>query len=149
MNAKIALFPLLALALGVNAAWAQQYVFPKNGQSQQQQQQDDYQCHQWAVQQTGFDPTRAAQQSAAAPASRDGTVARGALGGAARGYVIGSIADGDQSKAAAAGAVMGGFRSARTQSQAGQQQAAAASGSIDGYNRAKAACLEGRGYTVK
>src|SRR5215471_6671450 len=31
---------------------------PKNGQSQQQQWTDRYECHQWAVNQSGFDPTR-------------------------------------------------------------------------------------------
>ncbi|MGH8226730.1 MAG: hypothetical protein ACRET2_13210 [Steroidobacteraceae bacterium] len=39
------------------------YMYPKNGQSAQQQSTDRYQCHQWAEQQTGFDPTRPASQS--------------------------------------------------------------------------------------
>ena len=33
------------------------FFYPTNGQNQQQQSQDQWQCHQWAVQQTGFDPT--------------------------------------------------------------------------------------------
>jgi hypothetical protein len=32
------------------------FVYPKNGQSQQQQSADRYDCHSWAVQQSGFDP---------------------------------------------------------------------------------------------
>jgi hypothetical protein len=34
------------------------FVYPKNGQSQEQQSQDRYECHAWASSQTGFDPTR-------------------------------------------------------------------------------------------
>jgi hypothetical protein len=34
------------------------YVYPKNGQSAEQQAQDRYECHRWAADQTGFDPTR-------------------------------------------------------------------------------------------
>ncbi len=33
------------------------YVYPRNGQSDQQQASDRYECHQWATAQTGFDPT--------------------------------------------------------------------------------------------
>lgn len=33
------------------------YVYPRNGQSMQQQASDEYDCHRWAVDQTGFDPT--------------------------------------------------------------------------------------------
>jgi hypothetical protein len=39
------------------------YVYPRNGQSDTQTQNDRYECHSWAVGQTGFDPTRATQQS--------------------------------------------------------------------------------------
>ena len=34
-----------------------QYVYPKNGQSAEQQATDCYECHRWAADQTGFDPT--------------------------------------------------------------------------------------------
>ncbi len=33
-------------------------IYPKNGQSEAQQSQDRYECHRWAVGQTGFDPTQ-------------------------------------------------------------------------------------------
>jgi hypothetical protein len=36
------------------------YVYPKNGQGQEQQAADRYECHRWAADQTGFDPTRVA-----------------------------------------------------------------------------------------
>jgi len=34
------------------------FVYPKPGQSQQQFQQDQFDCHGWAKQQTGFDPAQ-------------------------------------------------------------------------------------------
>jgi hypothetical protein len=34
------------------------FVYPRNGQSQQQQDSDRYECHSWAAGQSGFDPTR-------------------------------------------------------------------------------------------
>lgn len=33
------------------------FVYPRNGQSEEQQSQDRFECHQWAVTQTGFDPS--------------------------------------------------------------------------------------------
>ena len=45
------------------------FVYPKNGQSQQQTDSDRYQCHQWAVGQTGFDPTNTANPSQASTAT--------------------------------------------------------------------------------
>jgi hypothetical protein len=37
------------------------YVYPRNGQTEQQTSTDRYECHSWAVNQTGFDPTRSSQ----------------------------------------------------------------------------------------
>lgn len=36
----------------------QLYIYPKNGQGQDQQAKDRYECHSWATNQTGFDPTQ-------------------------------------------------------------------------------------------
>jgi hypothetical protein len=35
------------------------FVYPRRGQSESRQSDDRYECHRWAVDQTGFDPTRA------------------------------------------------------------------------------------------
>ncbi len=35
------------------------YMYPRNGQDADQQAKDRYECHRWAADQTGFDPTRA------------------------------------------------------------------------------------------
>jgi hypothetical protein len=50
---------------------AQTYNYPKNGQTEEQQAADRYQCHQWAVSQSGYDPTRNA-----APANGQGDYQR-------------------------------------------------------------------------
>lgn len=47
------LVPLVAGAQG------QPFAYPNGGQSQEQQAADRFQCHQWSVSQTGFDPTTA------------------------------------------------------------------------------------------
>jgi hypothetical protein len=36
------------------------FIYPQSGQSAEQQATDKFQCHQWAVGQTGFDPTQSA-----------------------------------------------------------------------------------------
>jgi hypothetical protein len=34
------------------------FIYPKNGQSEEQQGKDKYECHKWASDQSGFDPTQ-------------------------------------------------------------------------------------------
>lgn len=47
------------------------FVYPRNGQSEEQTAQDRYECHQWAVNQTGFDPTLGEAQSGTAQSPED------------------------------------------------------------------------------
>ena len=56
------------------AAAAKSYVYPRLNQTFAQQAADEYDCHQWAVSQSGFDPTAAAtgQRPGALPAQREG-----------------------------------------------------------------------------
>jgi len=135
--------------------YAAQYVFPQNGQSAEQQGQDEYYCHNWSTQQTGFDPTVIAQQTPSTTPSqaRTGSGARGALRGAGRGWVIGEIADGDSGDAALAGAALGGLKgrrdSRKEQELQSQQVSNAQHGKQADYFRARAACLEAKGYSVK
>ncbi|HEX5127610.1 MAG TPA: DUF6515 family protein [Rhodocyclaceae bacterium] len=35
------------------------FIYPRNGQSQERQDKDRYECHSWAMDQSGFDPTAA------------------------------------------------------------------------------------------
>jgi hypothetical protein len=53
---------------GDGGSGADVYLYPRNGQSDAQTQQDRYECHSWAVSQTGFDPTRSSQQSSGSAA---------------------------------------------------------------------------------
>jgi hypothetical protein len=34
------------------------FIYPKNGQNEEQQSKDRYECHSWAASQSGFDPTQ-------------------------------------------------------------------------------------------
>jgi uncharacterized protein YcfJ len=129
-------------------------IYPAKGQSAEQQQKDEFECHQWAVQQTSYDPTKA-QQAPQQQTTQKGGAVRGAAGGALLGAGIGAIA-GDTGKGAAigagVGAVGGGAKRRQQQQQqeaANQQAQAQQQAQIDNYNKAKGVCLEGRGYTVK
>jgi len=128
--------------------------YPSKGQSAQQQSKDEGECYSWAKKQTGIDPVAVAsaptQQSG--PAAGGGQRVRGAARGAAGGAAIGAVA-GDAGKGAAAGAVVGtmaGGRQARKDKAAQQQQAEEAkAGTLQQFNKAFSACMEGRGYLVK
>ena len=134
---------LSTLAPLAGSAVAQGYVYPARGQSPQQQQKDQGECQAWAMQQPGANPA-----AVPPPPGSQGQVARGATRGAAVGAVGGAIG-GNAGKGAAigaaSGALIGGVRR-RDQERASQQAQADASAS---FGRAYAACLEGRGYTVK
>jgi len=143
----------LAAAALVSAAQAEVFVYPKQGQSQDAFQKDQYECHNWAQQQTGFNP--AAPPQAAAPPPAQGGVVRGGARGAAVGAVGGAIA-GDAGKGAAVGAAVGGTatvmrnnRANRDAAAANQQAQAQQQAAYGNYEKAYATCLSGRGYSVK
>ena len=144
----------LAAGALVSAAQAEVFVYPKPGQSQDAFQKDQYECHNWATQQTGFNPA-APPQSAAAPPPQQGGAVRGAARGAAVGAVGGAIA-GDAGKGAAVGAAAGGLlggmrrndRIRQEEAQTANYQAQNSQATAT-FNRAYAACLSGRGYTVQ
>jgi hypothetical protein len=137
------------------------FVYPANGQSPQQTDRDRYECHVWAVQQTGVDPSRSDANPYARvivqPANPPGT---GTAVGAISGAILGSIIAGPRNAGAglvlggATGAIIGSASDAQAQAQAQQtqqqinQSAAAGRAQADSYRRAIGACLQGRGYTV-
>jgi uncharacterized protein YcfJ len=137
------------------------FIYPTKGQNQEQQDKDRYECHTWASKQTGFDPSR--PQNTPPNTASDNRyqpsqphVMKGAARGAALGAVGGAIT-GNAGKGAGAGAAMGGLaggfrrRDERMQQQSQPQNNAKASqqNQAASYHRAMAACLEGRGYSVK
>jgi outer membrane lipoprotein SlyB len=149
------------LSVALCATWASQSslaqqpaVYPAHGQSAQQQSTDEGACYSWAKQHTGIDPAAVAAAPPQAQA-QNGQRVRGAAGGAAMGAAAGAIG-GDAGHGAAVGAVAGtvaggiahrqqaraaAAQNAQTQSM--QQQALAT------YNQSWAACMQGRGYSVR
>lgn len=133
-----------ALLVGAALAAADVHVYPAKGQTKEQQAKDRYECQNWAREQTGFDPNATAQ---GAPAQRPGGAVRGGARGAAVGAVGGAIG-GNAGKGAAIGAGVGATAGAvhrRRANHHAQQQYAANRSS---YDRAFAACMKGRGYSV-
>jgi predicted lipid-binding transport protein (Tim44 family) len=161
--ARLACGGLVVVGLPALAA-GQAFVYPERGQSPQQQQQDRGQCYSWAAQQSGFDPATARVNAPPPPPPNQQVVGSGAMaGGAMRGAAVGAVGGaiaGDAGKGAAigagAGALLGGMRrrqeidqqNAAYQNQVAQQHGAVAQGQAN-YDRAFAACMAGRGYTVR
>lgn len=171
-------FPLVLITLivlvitGPTAVQGQMYAYPKAGQSPEQQAKDQSECHQWAVQQTGFDPNQMAAQPQAGyapPPSQPGVFGRGEYGqggmvgdagrGAALGAIGGAIA-GDAGEGAAIGAVAGAlfggikrsnrqYEQQQWQQQQQQQMAQQQAQGMQAYQRAFAACMSGRNYQVQ
>ena len=152
------LMAILASAGLVATASAQEMmVFPNEGQDKEQQQQDEYTCYNWAKGETGFDPMAVPTATEAPPQqeAQKGGMGRGAVRGAAVGQIVGGDSDSTW-KGAAAGAAVGGMRrndqkrkeeAERQQWEQEQQQIYAEKRSR--YNRAYAACMEGKNYTVR
>jgi len=172
---QISIAAVLGALIGTSAMSANPIVYPAKNQTPAQQQKDEGECNAWAKQNTGIDPvvlastptTAPAPAAAPPPPAQNGSRVRGAARGAAAGAVIGEVANGDANQGAATGAAVGvvaaGSRQRRQnaaaqdqaaqqqqQQQATQQQAEAdKQQKMETYNRAYAACLEGRGYTLK
>ncbi len=113
------------------------YVYPKQGQTVEQLDRDRFECQEWARQQTGY------VSGAGETASGAGAGAvLGALGGAAVG-VVGGAVTGHAGMGAAVGAATGAVGGALSGG------GAAYGKSQEGFDRAYAACMTGRGYAVK
>jgi hypothetical protein len=170
---KIRRIGQLVLLVGGAAAFAdgfaqQTFAYPPTGRTPEQQRQDQYECHQWATEQSHFDPVQAASQpprsAASTPqASAPGPSVGGAIiGGAAKGAALAKLGDSDTTDGARAGAALGllGQRraqastaaaNAQAQKSAQQQRQAEQQAQQKGqqaYERAKSTCLKARGYTL-
>lgn len=149
------LFALLSLDVIADDA----FVYPSEGQNEEQQKKYEFECYQWAVERSGFDPMKPTITQSPASSSQEpsGGAGKSAFGGAAKGAVIAEASDGDAEKGAATGAALGLLRNQRQQKQAAAEARAEAEREARErerqlratYARANAACLEGRGYTVK
>jgi len=141
MNRYVIAILLLATIAVLPGPAGAQVVYPARGQSPQQQQQDQAQCQSWAMQQSGGAPPPP-------PSGPQGQGVRTAARGAAVGAVGGAIG-GDAGKGAAAGAAAGALVGGMRRRDQRRQADAAQAQYSDSIGRAYAACLEGRGYTVK
>jgi hypothetical protein len=138
-------------------------VYPAKGQSADQQKRDRADCHLWAVDQTGFDPSTAkpppstiSTTTEQGRAAGSGALARGAARGAAVGAVGGAIG-GDAGKGAAIGAATGTLIGGMRHRDATRPQTitetnpdyTAYKARQDRYTKAVKACLTARGYSVE
>ena len=145
------------------------YFYPASGQaiSAAQQDRDKYECNDWAVQQTGFDPSKPNLP----PHQRMQIVGRGptdgaaVVGGAATGAVLGAAVAGHSDTGRGAllgllfGAAIGGVADAERHDQTETLQAqsdakynralnARLEREAAQFRRAISACLSARGYSV-
>ncbi|HEX2585484.1 MAG TPA: glycine zipper 2TM domain-containing protein, partial [Steroidobacteraceae bacterium] len=137
------------------------YVYPNNGQSEAQADRDRYECHQWAVKQSRFDPSLARNVEAPRVHVEGPPPGAGTAAGAVTGAVIGAAVSGPYHGpggaivGAMAGAIIGSAADEAREERAEQVQReynrgyAAQLRPAQDYRRAISACLEGRGYTVK
>jgi hypothetical protein len=150
----------------LRAPITQVYFYPKAGQTTEQQSRDHYECYNWAMKQTGFDPS----QSSIPPEQRVRVVPMPPPGHdtavlAITGAVLGALIAGPRHAAggaligAAGGAIAGAASDSSRQQTARQLEEAysnrdrALDDQYEGraltFRRAMSACLEGRGYSVQ
>jgi hypothetical protein len=148
------------------AAITQVYFYPKAGQTNKQQSRDHYECYNWAMDQTGFDPSLSSipseQRVRVVPMPPPGhdTVIMSIAGA-----VLGALISGPRHAAGGAligalsGAAIGATSDISRQESARQLEEAYANHNqardlqyerkaLD-FRRAMSACLEGRGYSVQ
>lgn len=144
----------------------QVYFYPTKGQTVDQQDRDRFECHEWAVKESSFDPSL----PQLAPRYRIGAMrdpapgantAAGAITGAAVGAIVSNPRHTGEGAVigALAGAIIGSVADQNRKEVIDQTNAARAEqarqydanldAKAQGYRRAITACLEGRGYTVR
>lgn len=151
---------------GNSAAVTQLYFYPNQNQSADRQSRDHYECYNWAVKQTGFDPSA----SSIAPEKRvrvvpmpppgHDTVAMSIAGAVLGALIAGPHHAGGGALIGAAGGAMAGAVSDASRVEAARQMEEAYQNRYEAvdlqnekkalqFRRAMSACMEGRGYTVK
>ncbi len=151
------LVALCTLGIAATGMADELMIFPNADQSPEQQEEDKFACYSWAKGESGFDPM--APPTATEPPPEEGAKKGGVGKGLVRGAAIGALA-GDSSKAArrgaAAGGAIGGMRrqdqkrkEEAERQQWEQEQVRIYTENRNRYNRAYAACLEGKDYTVR
>jgi hypothetical protein len=154
---------LVVGALAAPLAKAQEFHYPPEGRTEVQQRQDRFECHEWSVAQSKFDPvevaaamieaaTRANPQTDGAHSGGSST-GRSAIGGAAAGALVGELVSDDAGKGAIAGGAAGLMRGRMADRKAASEQAGAEQRTTQNlragqqaYERARSTCFKARGY---
>jgi hypothetical protein len=148
------------------SAITQIYFYPNNRQSTERQSRDHYECYNWAVEQTGFDPSKSSispeQRVRIVPMPPPGyDTVNMSIAGAVLGALIAGPhhAGGGALFGAASGAMVGALSDSSRQESARQLEEAYQNRDQARdlrkekkalqFRRAMSACMEGRGYTVK
>lgn len=148
------------------SAVTQIYFYPTKGQSTEQQSRDHYACYNWAVDQTGFDPSASSivpeQRVRVVPMPPPGhdTVVMSIAGAVLGALIAGPRHAGGGALIGAASGAMAGAVSDATRAESARQLEEAYQNRNKGrdlhnekmalqFRRAMSACMEGRGYTVK
>jgi hypothetical protein len=148
------------------SAITQIYFYPAKGQSAEQQSRDHYACYNWAVDQTGFDPSKSSivpeQRVRVVPMPPPGhdTVVMSIAGAVLGALIAGPRYAGSGALIGATGGALAGAASdISRQESARQMEEAYANRNIArdvqkekkalDFRRAMSACLEGRGYNVR
>ena len=133
---------VLAFAIPSSAANARAlFAYPLKGQSVEQENLDRLACHDWAVTQTGFNPSGYPEETKGYRGARKGLFVGGATG-----TIVGAIAKGGTGAlvglgaGAAAGGLIGGIFGVEKQRKLDLR--------YDAYLRAAETCLRGKGYQV-
>lgn len=122
-------------------------VTPQDGQTSDRARRDRYECHNWAVEQTGVVPAQPVDDDADADARAervDRVITGAAVGGAIGGLIRSSRRD-NTGKGVLAGSAVGAAVGALTGRREGKDEEDPA---FDSYYRALSACLEARHYVV-
>ena len=147
-------------------AITQIYFYPNQGQSTEQQSRDHYACYNWAVDQTGFDPSVSSivpeQRVRVVPMPPPGqdTIIMSIAGAVLGALIAGPHHAGEGALIGAASGAMAGAASDISRQESARQLEEAYANSNQArdvhkekkaleFRRAMSACLEGRGYTVK
>src|SRR5262245_25804708 len=96
---------ITVFVLSASVAAAEPVAYPAKGQSSDQQNRDEYECHQWAQKETGVDPVAVAEQ--ATSTAKSGSGGKPGIGGAVGGAGLGALrgaAEGDAGGGALHGA---------------------------------------------
>jgi len=145
---------------------AQIFVYPREGQSPARLDRDRYECHLWAMEKTGYDPSlpplpvrRHVRVEPAPPVGHDtafwgftGALLGALIGGhhhAPEGALIGGAIGAMTGLASDSARAASARRIEAEQENRDQQRSARMEGRASEYRRAIGACLEGRGYSVK